>query len=144
MAVRRRAARTLVAAARVATLGACATENPVEGSRPVETGAGAFDLDEIEAGASVSLRVTVAEVLSPDSFVVPPEDTSAGPLLVLTVDHRAAPGDELQVAGIARVFSYEDLSGEYALAAQEAYADYDGKLVLVATLNDDDLPLDDK
>lgn len=122
-------------------------EEPREGVRVEEvTGdaSGAFDLDEVEAGERITLRVEVAQVLSPDSFIAPPKDTAGGPLLVLAEGHGADVGDELQVSGIARVFSYDEQAREHDLAAESAYAEYDNEIVLVADLDDDDLPLDDE
>ena len=130
-------------------LPACGSDDPQprEGVRVEDlTGdaSGAFDLDDIEAGQQVSLRVPVGEVLSPDSFVVPPEQTAGGPLLILVSDHEVAPGDVVQVAGIARVFSYDEQSRDHELADEQEYERFDGKLVLVAQLDDENLPLDDQ
>lgn len=139
------------AAAGVVALGAAGcgsdAEAPREGVLVQDlTGdrSGAFDLDEVEAGESLTLRVEVARVLSPDSFVVPPEDTDGPPLLVLARDHDLAPRDVVQLGGIARVFDYEDLAREYDLAARSAYAGFDNEIVLVARVVDENLPLDDK
>ena len=149
MAARRRMAAAMTAGALVVVLGGCGSDSdePLD-SASVEDltrdPSGAFDLDEVEAGQRISLRVKVAEVLSPDSFVVPPEQTAGPPLLVLAAEHGAAPGDVLQVGGLARVFSYDEQDRDFELAAEQQYSDYDGKVVLLATLNDDDLPLDDK
>ena len=130
-------------------LGGCGSddEEPREGVRVEElTGdaSGAFDLDEVEAGERITLRVEVAKVLSPDSFLAPPKDTAGEPLLVLAESHGAEVGQELQVSGIARVFSYDEQAREHELAAESAYAEYDNELVLVADLDDEDLPLDDQ
>ena len=148
MAARRRWATTLVAGALVVVLGGCGAEDEIPASASVEDltadPSGAFDLDDVEAGQRISLRVTVAEVLSPDAFVVPPKETAGPPLLVLAGQHGASPGDTLQIGGIARVFSYDEQSRDYDLGPESKYAEYDNKVVLVATLNDDDLPLDDK
>jgi hypothetical protein len=131
------------------SLPACSSDEPGprEGVRVEDlTGdaSGAFDVDDLEAGQSVSLRVEVGEVLSPDSFVVPSEQTAGDPLLVLVRGHDLAPGDVVQVAGIARVFSYDEQAGDHELAADAAYADFDGRLALVAQLEDENLPLDDQ
>ena len=148
MAARRRIATTLVAGALVVVLGGCGDEDEIPESASVEDltadPSGAFDLDEVEAGQRISLRVTVSEVLSPDAFVVPPEETAGPPLLVLAGQHRASPGDTLQIGGIARVFSYDEQARDFELGPASQYAEYEDKVVLVATLNDDDLPLDDK
>ena len=148
VAARRRMATTLVAGALVVVLGGCGSDDEIPESASVEDltadPSGAFDLDDVEAGQRISLRVTVGEVLSRDAFVVPPKETAGGPLLVLAGQHGASPGDTLQIGGIARVFSYEEQSGDFELGPQSQYAKYEDKVVLVATLNDDDLPLDDK
>lgn len=122
-------------------------EQPREGVRVEElTGdaSGAFDLDDVEAGERITLRVEVAQVLSADSFIAPAKDTAGAPLLVLAQGHGAEVGDELQVSGIARVFSYEEQAREHRLADESAYAEYDSEIVLVADLDDENLPLDDK
>ena len=121
-------------------------EQPREGVRVEDlTGdaSGNFDLDEIEAGNRISLRAEVAEVLSPNSFVLAPKDTAGERMLILHKDSEVRQGDIIQLAGIARVFSYDDASGNYELADVGAYQEFDGDLSLEADLTDEDLPLDD-
>ena len=147
MLARRQMAATVVAVALTVALGGCGEEASTvpEGVTAAELNdPAAFDLDEAEAGQRVSLRVTVEEVLSPDSFVVPPQDGGSGRLLVLSEQHRAERGDVLQVGGLLRVFSYEDQALAFELDAAEQYSEFDAQLVLLATLVDEDLPLDDQ
>ena len=145
-----RAGRALAAGALVLTLAACGgedAEQPREGVRVEElTGdaSGMFDISQAEAGERVSLRVTVQDVVSRDSFVAPSQDTGGKPLLVLTRGEELKAGTELQVSGLLRLFDYLELSGDRELAAESDYAAYRGQLVLVADLVDDDLPLDDE
>ena len=103
---------------------------------------GMFDISQAEAGERASLRVTVQDVLSRDSFVVGTKDTAGKPLLVLTRGEELKPGAELQVSGLLRLFDYEELAGDRELAPQEEYAAYRGRLVLEADLVDDNLPMD--
>ena len=103
---------------------------------------GKFDISQAEAGQRASLRVTVQDVLSRDSFVVGSKDTAGAPLLVLTRGEDLEAGKELQVSGLLRLFDYEQMGGDHQLADDAAYAAYRGQLVLVADLVDDDLPLD--
>lgn len=106
--------------------------------------AGQVDLASAEAGEEVTLRADVETVLSPGSFVVPGKDTGGVPLLVLHPGQEVTAGQVLQLGGTLQLFSYDELAGEYDLAPEGAYADVDGGLVLLASLVDDDLPLDDR
>ena len=144
-----RAAAALIALATAMSAGACGSDEPGprEGVLVQDvTGdaSGAFDVDAIEAGQQVSLRVEVAEVLSPDSFVIGPQDSGGDPLLALVRGHGLAAGDVVQVAGIAEVFSYDEQARDHDLAPEAAYEQHDGRLALVARLDDENLPLDDQ
>jgi hypothetical protein len=130
-------------------LTACADEAaaPREGVRVEELtsdASGAFNLSEAEAGERVSLRATVSQVLSDQSFLVPSKDTSGDALLVVADDDRVRVGQELQLSGILRTFEYAELAQAYALGDAAVYREFEDKLVLVADLVDDDLPLDDQ
>ena len=142
-----RARRALAIGFVAVALAACGAdeEQPREGTRVEElTGdaSGMFDISRAEAGQRASLRVTVQDVISRDSFVAPTQDTSGRPLLVLTRGEQLKAGSELQVSGLLRLFDYEEMAGDRELAEPEEYAAYRGQLVLVADLVDDDLPLD--
>lgn len=106
--------------------------------------AGQVDISSAEAGEEVTLRADVQTVLSPGSFVVPGKDTGGVPLLVVHDDAGVAAGQVLQLGGTLQVFDHEELARDYELADERTYADFDGGLVLLATLVDDDLPLDDQ
>jgi hypothetical protein len=130
-------------------LPACSDDatGPREGSRLAEvTGdtSGSFDLGTVRVGERVSLRVTVGDVLSPESFVVPPRDTAGEPLLVLSNLRPVSAGDEVQVVGIVRVFRYDDLADDYELADPTAYAAFELQEFLVADVVDPDLPADER
>ena len=143
-----RARRALTAAGLALALTACGgsdSPGPRDGMTLEEvTGdaSGMFDISQAEAGQRASLRVTVQDVLSRDSFVVGSKDTAGVPLLVLTRGEELKAGSELQVSGLLRLFDYEEMGGDHQLADREKYAAYRGQLVLVADLVDDNLPLD--
>jgi hypothetical protein len=128
-------------------LSGCGTDSPPPEGPLVQdiTGdaSGAFDIDEVEAGEQLSLRATVAEVLSPGSFVVPPEDTAGRPLLVVSPTS-VEPGEEVQLTGTLSLFDYEELVQSHELAPRERYAAHENELVLIADLVESDLPLDGK
>ena len=142
-----RAGRALAVGALALALTACGGDEaqPREGVTAEElTGdaSGMFDLAQAEAGERASLRVTVDDVLSRDSFVAPSKDTAGKPLLVLTRGQELKAGTELQVSGLLRLFDYGQLGGDRQLAEESAYTAFRGQLVLVAELVDEDLPLD--
>lgn len=146
-----RGAPTLLLAA-VLGLGAAACSEqeapqPREGVSTQElTGdvSGTFDIETAEVGAMQSLRVTVAEVLTPSAFTATPADTAGRPLLVVGSDPGLSPGQVVQVAGILRLFSYDELSEQFSLGDRAAYAGREDEKVLVATTVDTDIPSDDQ
>jgi len=146
-----RRAPTLAAAA-VLALGASACSaqeapQPREGVSAQElTGdaSGTFDIDTAEVGAMQSLRLTVAQVLTPAAFTATPGDTAGRPLLVVGPAGELSPGQVVQVAGTLRLFSYDELSGQLSLGDRAAFAGRENDKVLVATTVDTDVPGDEQ
>lgn len=142
----RRAVLTGAAALLVATSAAACGGDEVEGPREGVTTqeltgdeSGSFDIEQAEAGQRASLRVTVAEVLSADSFVVGTKDTDGDPLLVVAKDQPLEVGQELQVSGPLSAFDYDDLAASFKLGGEEVYRDFQDGLVLVADVVDQDV-----
>ena len=102
---------------------------------------GAVDLDETEAGESVSLKATVTRVLSAGAFEIRAEDTATEePVLVLNREDRLEAGQVVQVIGVVSVFDGDSL-GEYAVPQAEQ-ARREGTKVIVASEVDTDVPGD--
>lgn len=136
----------VVLAALLVGLTACGSpeaESPREGvSTRSLTGdlSGNFDADKVRVGTRQTLRATVDEVLSPGSFTMASKDVAADPLLAVSGNQQLTVGQVVQVVGLIRVFSYDELAAEYALTDPQAYAGRDGDLVLVAETVDTDIP----
>ena len=146
----RRASRLALIAVLVLGAAACSSdigEQPREDVSTRElTGdlSGDFNVEDARVGARQSLRVTVADVLTPSAFTTTAADADGEQLLVVGPDRGLVPGQVVQVAGILRVFAFEDLAEQYQLGDRAVFAGRDGDLVLVATTVDTDLPADDQ
>ena len=150
MSLVRRAPTLAVAAVLVLGAAGCSEEEapqPREGVSAEElTGdvSGTFDVDAAEVGANQSLRVTVAEVLTPAAFTATPADTAGRPLLVVGSDGELSPGQVVQVSGEIGLFEHDELSERFSLGDRAAFAGRENDKVLVATTVDTDVPGTDR
>ena len=142
-----------LAVAAVLALGAVGCSEEEEEPQPREgvsaeelTGdvSGTFDVDTAEVGANQSLRVTVAEVVTPSAFTATPADTAGRPLLVVGPADSLEPGQVVQVSGEIGLFEYDELSERFSLGDRAAYAGRENEKVLLATTIDSDIPADDQ
>ena len=104
---------------------------------------GDFSLDTAVIGSRQSVRATVEQVLSPSSFTITAADAGGEPLLVLGGSGSVAPGQQVQLAGILRVFSYDEFAADFTLGSPDVYAGLSNRKVLVADTVDTDLPQGD-
>jgi hypothetical protein len=92
--------------------------------------------DTIEAtdvGARLIVTAIVAQVLTPQSFVVEDADLPEAGLLVLSeVRSKLSRHDLVTIDGSIDLFDYARFAERLTLTTRDAYREYDGQKVLVA------------